>query len=44
MEEEEKYTIILSELKKISTFTNPNSFDEYYMEVLPKSNHYCLFF
>lgn len=38
MEEEEKNSIILSEIKKFSTFTNPNSFDEYYLEVLPKSN------
>lgn len=41
--EDEKHSIILSELKKFSTFTNPNSFDEYYMEVLPKSNNYSLF-
>ena len=39
MEEEEKNSIILSEIKKFSTFTNPNSFDEYYLEVLPKSNY-----
>ena len=38
MEEEEHKSIILSEINKFSTFTNPNSFDEYYLGVLPRSN------
>ena len=27
--------ILLDELKKFSTFTNPNNFDNYYSKVLP---------
>ena len=33
--EHEDNDIILSELKKFSTFQNPNCFDDYYMKVLP---------